>query len=98
MYAHVCICTNKHFMHECVHACVMRIRIHEQAPARIHACIKRVPRQFVYRHFVYDTSSTDTSSNDISSTSVSVSITANQQRPLLIVSLKRAIYSQESSF
>src|SRR6188768_3618220 len=43
-----------------------------------------VPRQFVYRHFVYDTSSTDTSSNDIkfSSTSVSVSITANQQRPL----------------
>src|SRR5688572_529097 len=44
--------------------------------------LETVPRQFVYRHFVYDTSSTDTSSNDISSTSVSVSITANQQRPL----------------
>ena len=41
-----------------------------------------VSRQFVERHFVYDTSSTDISSNDISSTSVSVSITANQQRPL----------------
>ena len=42
------------------------------------SCTSRgVPRQLVYRHFVYDNSS-----NDISSTSVSVSITANQQRPL----------------
>src|SRR5688572_25802240 len=39
--------------------------------------LSSVPRQLVYR-----LSSTDTSSTNISSTSVSVSITANQQRPL----------------
>jgi len=58
----------------------------------------RVPRQLVYRHFVCDTSSTDDSSNDISSTSDLYLLRLISRGRCLIVSLKRAIYSQESSF